>query len=277
MPDLYGVPRRIWILWTQGPDHMPQVPRTCIDTWAAHNPGWDIEVLSIETLHHWVDPLLCQPETLSQPPYRLSDLVRLNLLDRHGGVWVDATCFCMRPLDNWLPDWLASGFFAFARPGRDRVMSNWLLASAPSGYIPHRMWDALRSYFLARDLSDTGWRRVARKGLDQVLNHSTLTTSLWFAAPLPQLGISPYLSFHYLFNRLIRTDPTFRDIWERTPKISSDGPHSIAFHGFDKPPSSQILADIEHRRVPVYKLNRRIDPAALSTSSTLNVLLEHAM
>ena len=252
---------------------MPPVPRACVDTWAAHNPDWDITILTGENLCNWADPRLCLPDAQSQRPYRLSELARLNLLARHGGVWVDATCYCMKPLDEWLPDCLVSGFFAFDRPGRDRLMASWFLASPPDGYISRRMWEALEGYYLDRSLSDTGWRRLARKALDQALNHSTRTTSLWFAPPLPQLGISPYLSFHYLFNWLTRTDPAFRDIWERTVKVSADGPHSLDLHSFDKPPSSQILADIEQRRVPVYKLNWRIDPAALPASSTLNVLL----
>ncbi len=273
MADMSGVPRRIWILWKQGLDHMPPISRACIDTWATHNPGWDIKVLTGETLCDWADPLLCLPKAQAQPPCRLSDLARLNLLARHGGVWVDATCYCMKPLDQWLPDYLGSGFFAFDRPGRDRLMSSWFLASPPDGYIPRRMWDTLESYFLGRNLSDTGWRRLARRALAKALNRSTRTTSLWFAPPLPQLGITPYYSFHYMFNRLTRTDPAFRDIWERTVKVSADGPHSLQFHGLGRPPSPQILADIEQRRVPVYKLDWKIDPAELTASSTLNTLL----
>lgn len=273
MSDISSIPKRIWVFWSQGLDQMPPVPRACIDTWAIHNPDWDIKVLTKENLCHWTDPRLCLPQAQSQRPYRLSELARLSLLARHGGVWVDATCYCTKPLDEWLPNYLLSGFFAFDRPGRDRLMSSWFLASSLDGYIPRRMREALDDYYLGHDLSDTGWRRLARKVLDRILNHSTHTTSLWFVPPLPQLGISPYLSFHYLFNRLTRTDPTFRDIWERTVKVSADGPHSLQFHGLGRPPSSQILVDFEQRRVPIYKLDWRLDPASFPASSTLNVLL----
>ena len=273
MPSISGMPKRIWTLWTQGLDQMPPVPRACVDTWVIHNPDWDIKVLTGEDLCDWADPLLCLPKAQSQRPYRLSELARVSLLARHGGVWVDATCFCMKPLDEWLPGCLDSSFFAFDRPGRDRVMASWFLASPPDGYISRRMWEALDGYYLGHNLSDAGWRELVRKVLDRALNGSTHTTSLWFVPPLPQLGITPYYSFHYLFNQLTRTDPVFRDIWERTVKVSADGPHSLQFHGLARSPSPQILADIEQRRVPVYKLDWRIDPAALQASSTLNVLL----
>lgn len=271
--DMNGVPKRIWILWTQGVDQMPPVPRACVESWIKHNPTWDVKVLTGESLCQWADQLLCLPSAQSQRPYRLSELARLNLLAKHGGVWVDATCYCMKPLDEWLPSCLDSGFFAFDRPGRDRVMSSWFLASPPDGYIPRQMFNALNRYYLGRKLSDIGWRRVVRRALDSILNRSVRTTSLWFGWPLPQLGISPYLSFHYIFHQLSKADPDFGDIWQRTIKVSADGPHSLDCHGFDEPPSPQIRADIEQRRVPLYKLNWRIDPATLSASSTLNLLL----
>lgn len=274
--EIANVPKRIWILWLQGLEHMPPVPRACVESWVKHNPSWDIKILTAESLCDWADSLLCLPTAQSLQPYRLSDLTRVNLLARHGGVWVDATCYCMKPLDEWLPDCLGSGFFAFDRPGPDRVMANWFLASPSNGYIPRKMFQVLAGYMLGRTMSDAGWRGGARKALDRALNNSVRTTSVWFAWPLPQLGISPYYSFHYLFNRLTKTDATFRRIWQETVKVSSDGPHRLQFHGFDRSPSAEIIADIEQRRVPLYKLNWRIDPATLPPSSALNVLLRDA-
>lgn len=276
------IPKRVWVLWSQGLDGAPPVPRACVDTWVRHNPDWEVNVLTGQSLCNWVDPVLCQPKARSLLPYRLSELVRLNLLARHGGVYVDATCYCMKPLETWLPDYLTSGFFAFARPAHDRLVSSWFLASPPGGYIPTRMWEELGRYYLGYKLfgpldrnrvADIRWRRFARRQLNRTFNRNSRTTSLWFAPPLPQLGITPYMSFHYVFSRLTRRDPTFGDTWKRTVEASALGPASLLSHGLGEPPSPQILADIEQRRVPVYKLNWRVDPAALPPSSTLNVLL----
>jgi hypothetical protein len=271
--ELNGLPRRIWILWAQGREKMPPVPRACLESWIGRNPGWEVELLSAQTMRRFVHPLLYTPEARSQRPYRLSELARLDLLSRHGGVWADATCFCVRPLDEWLPRCLRSGFFAFDRPGRDRLAASWFLASAADGYIVQRMREALVDYYLGHALSDVGWRRLARRALDVPLNQSVATTAAWFAPPLPLLGISPYLSFHYLFNRLVRSDAEFAAIWRRTVKLSADGPHSLGFHGFAARPSQHLAGEIVQRRVPVYKLNWRIDPSTLSPRSTLNTLL----
>jgi len=40
--------------------------------------------------------------------------VRILLLHEFGGIWVDATLLCNRPLDEWLPSTMTEGFFAFA-------------------------------------------------------------------------------------------------------------------------------------------------------------------
>lgn len=272
--DFPGLTKRIWLLWAQGLDRAPPVPRACIDSWFKHNPDWEITLLNAETLRDWANPVLCEAKARSLPSYRLSELARVDLLARYGGVWADATCYCMKPLNDWLPSCLRSRFFAFARPGRDRVMSSWFLASRPGGHIPHRMWDALRGYYLDRDLFlDSGWQGSVSRQLARAFNSNPYTTALWFAPPLPQLGITTYFSFHYMFASLTWTDRAFRDIWRRTVKVSAVGPHTLMFHGFGEPPSQEILTDIETRRVPLYKLNWRIDPGSLPKSSTLNTLL----
>ncbi len=252
---------------------MPPVVRACVGTWQQRNAGWDVRLLSGDDLCNWADPILDEPRARALSPYRLSELARLSLLAQHGGVWVDATCYCARPLDEWLPDSLGSGFFAFDRPGVDRLAASWFLASVPEGYIPRRMWDALRGYYIRRVPPDRAWRRFALRRLNGALNRSPRTTSLWFVPPLPQLGLSPYFAFHYTFNRLVRVDRDFAAIWERTPKFSADGPHGLRLHGFERRPSPELLGEIEERRTPVYKLDWRVDPTMLHPASTLNVLL----
>jgi hypothetical protein len=57
----------------------------------------------------------------------------MELLRRHGGVWADATCYCLQPLAEWLPSKLApAGFFAFDRPAPDRMLASWFLAAQPA-------------------------------------------------------------------------------------------------------------------------------------------------
>lgn len=252
---------------------MPAVPRACIETWRTHNPGWELNVLTGETMRAYVDPELCKAAAQAQVPYRLSELVRLDLLHRHGGVWVDATCWCARPLDDWIFSVTESGFFAFQHPGPDRLAASWFLASEPGHPIIQKMRKRLADRYLGHPYVDTGWRRRAQRHVGRALNRRVATTGLWFAWPLPQMGISPYFAFHYTFNRLVRTDPSAQAAWNRVPVVSANGPLSLFANRLAWPPSESVLADLHLHRTPVFKLNWRDDPNTFSAESTLRVLL----
>lgn len=99
----------LYILWFQGFDKAPDVVKWCVHSWKRYNPTWNIVLLDDTNLHEYVDVKVDN-----------SDIVRMLLL-RNGGLWVDATVFCHKPLDDWLPAYTTSGFFAFT------PMSTWFM------------------------------------------------------------------------------------------------------------------------------------------------------
>ena len=60
-------------------------------------------------------------------PEAFADQIRIEILHLHGGVWADATTICAKPLDEWLPERMGTGFFAFERPAQDRMIASWFL------------------------------------------------------------------------------------------------------------------------------------------------------
>ena len=61
-----------------------------------------------------------------------SDFVRICILKKYGGLWVDATTYCTIPLDDWLEKYIQSGFFSFNLETRpkgqpDRLLSSYFL------------------------------------------------------------------------------------------------------------------------------------------------------
>src|SRR5262245_44082221 len=108
------IPKRIWFLWLQGIAQAPPLVRACLESWRRWNPDWQIEVLDQSNLDTFL-PASAQLGGRSEriQAAALSDLIRVNILNRHGGVWTDATCLCRKPLDVWLPQLAQAGFFAF--------------------------------------------------------------------------------------------------------------------------------------------------------------------
>jgi len=166
----------------------------------------------------------------------LSDIIRILLLYEYGGVWVDATALCRMPLDRWLPDAAKSGFFAFAAPGPDRLLSSWFLAAAPGNKLVAK-W-AARTVRYWRD------RREADN----------------------------YFWFHHEFRSLCEADTKAAEEWRVVDKIGADGPHSAQSAGLYTP--IQQAFDKIDWSAPVFKLTHRLDSERDHDHSVLQYLLK---
>ncbi len=165
----------------------------------------------------------------------LSDILRVFLLYEFGGVWADATLYCNRPLDDWLPEVMAEGFFAFERPGPDRPLSSWFLASEPRHALLAAWALATRDYWAERAQADH------------------------------------YFWFHRLFQGICDGDSRLAEEWRRVPKVLADGPSRIYRLGMLS--SATKNAGSVDWSVPVFKLTHRYDPAAIGPDTLLGRLV----
>ena len=274
MLQLASVPKTIWILWFQGIDKAPYVVRKCYESWVKRNPGWRVIFLDERLLANVgsVDYTAGKVGGLSRQ--HASDMLRLDLLAHHGGVWVDATCFCVRPLDEWLFSKMESGFFAFDRPGWDRVMSSWFLAAEPGNRLISQMFTFMRSYWDSSPVRRDDRDQVVRI-LTRLLQVSPQTRSWWFSYLLRErMGATPYFALHYGFEKLIREDPECGQIWSRTPKISAYGPHRLFAVGLLSRATDSVRAEIDRREVPIYKTTWRLKDSAVPRGTVLAYLLD---
>lgn len=182
------VPRRLWMMWDQGEAAAPPLVRASLGSWREANPGWDVTVLDADTVGDWIE----WPRSVrSMHGRHQAEAARYRLLGRYGGVWADATTFCLRPLDDWVDRAAASGRFAFARPQPIRHVANWFLVAQPG---------------------------------DPVFETWRLWSEAYLLAPLRP---SVYLAIHYTFEWLLREDPAFAAAWAEVPRLSARGPHVL--------------------------------------------------
>jgi hypothetical protein len=218
-------PKIIWILWLQGWDKAPELVISCLASWARHNPDYVIHALDQKSLNNFIPNInlgliYFTPKELEA----ISDQIRLELLCRYGGVWVDATAMCAKPLSSWLPEHMKKGFFAFDRPGPDRELSSWFLASQKNSYIISRWHSAVKRY----------WRQRTSR-------HS-------------------YFWLHELFFELCSEDNLFKEIWSGVKKISAQnpfhfGPNCTLLNEF---PDKFYLSYFANPSIPVIKLTHKI-------------------
>ena len=173
-----GVPKTIWFTWFQGLDAAPELVRRCHDSWHTRNPDWRIVTLDEGTLGDVASLDYSHGKLAGQLQNHRANVLRLELLSRYGGVWADATTFCARPLDDWLPEYLASGFFAFRRPGPDRLLSTWFLAAEPDNHLVVEWFRRMSEYWCEHSFRYMPKLRLA---LTLLLERSRRGRSLWFS------------------------------------------------------------------------------------------------
>lgn len=260
-------PKIIWFLWLQGLKEAPFVVQRCYRSWIRYNPGWEVVFLDENSITRYTG-LQIKPASIQA----YSDVLRINLLAEHGGVWADATCYCNKSLDDWLPSCLTAGFFAFHRPGPDRMISSWFMASVPGNYITAEYQKAVNEYWQANPglvLFEKSRYAFLKKYLDRK------NTNIWFTAFIKKaLKIYPYFWFHYLCEYLYCRDRRFKELFDQMPKVNADIPHKLQSEGLFNPIRNEMKAEIDVKTAPVYKLTWKYNEAEYKPGTVMYYLLE---
>jgi inositol phosphorylceramide mannosyltransferase catalytic subunit len=117
------IPRVFHQIWV-GPEPLPEEYARYQETWLAHHPGWELRLWTEDTLPDGLGRTEVY-ERLRAPAER-ANILRLELLSRDGGVYVDADFECLRSIEPLIQQ--AELFITLAKPGR---VNNALMGSKP--------------------------------------------------------------------------------------------------------------------------------------------------
>jgi len=270
--------RTIWMYWQQGYEAAPRLVKLCVDSWRVRNPGWEVLCLDGETVREYHD--LSRELDLERPDIpvqKVSALTRLALLERHGGVWADATVFCARPLDEWLPARMTEGFFAFQRPAPGRLMANWFMAAEPGNLLVRELRRELLDLFRNNRFTnqDTRFGSAVIRYLHPLLRRRVAWTRYWLSSPVVKiLKVYPYYIFHYAFNKIVHDDPACAKIWRNVPRLGAKQPMAVHSGWKRNHPPEEVIERMVADPAPVYKLNWRVDLEERYWSAVLTHLLK---
>lgn len=123
------IPRVIHWIWVGGP--VPSQFAAYRNTWANHHPGWKVRVWTDDNLPPMRNQALYDRAAEYAPPPAIgqfrADVLRYELLWRHGGIYVDADFECLRPVAP-----LLDGVDCFAAwESEGRRIANGLMGSTP--------------------------------------------------------------------------------------------------------------------------------------------------
>jgi hypothetical protein len=93
------IPRTFHHIWL-GPDPLPEDHGPWIESWKRHHTEWEFRLWTEENLPE--DPVRPEVLDLLRAPVERADILRLEILYQHGGVYLDTDLECLRPLDPLL-------------------------------------------------------------------------------------------------------------------------------------------------------------------------------
>ena len=94
---------QIYFCWLQGEDNLPLLNRCCYNSLKQNAGHYKIVFIDEKNFSDYVD---IAPHIIDKfragkiTPTHFSDILRVNLLERHGGLWLDASILVTAPLEN---------------------------------------------------------------------------------------------------------------------------------------------------------------------------------
>ncbi|MGV6819157.1 MAG: capsular polysaccharide synthesis protein [Parvularcula sp.] len=248
--------KTVWIYWQQGWENAPDVALQCLKSWRFYNPDWEVVALDDASLPNYGDIEKTYGVVGSKMPRAaFSDLIRLFLLREYGGVWADATCLCVRPLEEWLDSALGSErAFVFSSPSADRLITDYFVAGEAGAKLIAKWDDAIQRLWRRhpdRAVASAGFTRRWLK--QKQFTEAVHLDPKYFEGPYRL----PYFWMHYTYAYLVLTDTDFAKSAQALVEISAEPTLLFARRGYGAPLTDNVILALKNGAAPLYKLDWR--------------------
>lgn len=223
----------IWQFWWQGEMNAPAIVKRCMASVKAHADGWRVIVLDQTNVAEYIDvsPVIQAKHSRGVITHaHFSDYLRVKLLERYGGVWIDATVL----LTDSIPAAIREAeFFMFKS-------SLWALPSEiPSYSVFVETVEVASNEKLGGGSSlGSSWFLVADKGSSLMGNVGRLLDSYWEEHD----QLIDYYLLHKFMSIAVSYDDTCRKEYEAAPCYVNIKPHLMQFSLSDPYTEGLIVA-----------------------------------
>lgn len=179
---------KVWWCWLQGEENAPALNKACLKSLRKHLKDRDIVVITLDNMKDYVtfpDFILEKYQKGIISNAHLADMLRLELLIKYGGTWIDSSVYCTG-YDKSLFDRDLFVFNNGKRGDCSSTISNWFITAEKENPILIQTRDLIYAY----------WKK------ENYLLH--------------------YFFFHMFFTMVIEKYP---DEWAKVPFISNIPPH----------------------------------------------------
>lgn len=185
-----------WFFWYQGFDQAPELVHICYDSIKSNFPERQIILLDKDNIKEYIELPLFIWEKFNRGNIsfaHFSDLIRLALLIKYGGTWIDSTVYCTG--SNNSDDIINADLFVFRSlaPGNGcqiSYISNWMISAKPASRILNLTYDLLIEYW-----------KTNNKIIDYYIFHIFMTIAIenfpdeWKKCPIRNNGYPHILQF----------------------------------------------------------------------------------
>lgn len=181
----HDVSNKVWVCWFQGLDNAPDIVRKCYESLKKNLTDREIVLITRDNMNDYVKfPkfILDKWKSGQITHTHMTDLLRLELLIKYGGMWIDATVLCTSKRED-IPDYFFdSDLFLYQtlKPGRDGQtlpVSSWLISAKTNNkilmetrFLCYKYWEKntkLVDYFLLHDFviialehNEQQWKKI---------------------------------------------------------------------------------------------------------------------
>ncbi len=144
---------KVWVCWFQGMDNAPLLVKRCYNSLQKNLTDREIVVVTEENLHDYVEfpQYIIDKWKQGIITYaHFSDLLRLELLIKYGGLWIDSTVLCT---GGNIPEYILDSelfFYQILKPGLDGHaigISSWLISAYSNNKVLLVTRDLLYEYW----------------------------------------------------------------------------------------------------------------------------------
>lgn len=234
---------KIWVCWFQGLESAPDLVKKCISSLETNLPNKEIIIITSENMKDYVEfpKFIYDKWKNGQISHtHMTDLLRLELLIKYGGTWIDSTVLCTEKEEN-IPNYFFNSelfFYQINKPGRDGQaipVSSWYLSAKTNNKV------LLMTRFLCYEY----WKKN---------NH-----------------LVDYFLFHHFFTIALENN---EELWQNVIPRESASAHYLLLRLFDRYDDG-MWKSIK-AQTPFHKLSYKFDNQLAMLSGTYyDVLLNH--
>ena len=123
------IPKILHFIWI---GDVLKMPYKCMKTWTDKNPEYKVVLWDNDALEesNWKNKRQLYDMLAKKDYAGASDVMRYEILYEHGGIYIDADSYCVKPLEDWLLD--CDAFASWEQEiVRNNLISNGFLGGVP--------------------------------------------------------------------------------------------------------------------------------------------------